>query len=551
MSPALRQLKDVEPYQLALGGILSLASERDLVSIACSLGATEIGTLTLPERALIRGVLPVREESLVREIRQRIYEEEDPLGEAFCSLRPQGIRRSDGAFYTPRTVIRYMLDRCADSGPLSRIVDPGAGSGRFIVAAGRRFPAARLIAVESDPLAALLCRAHLAAAGLAGRADVVVGDYRSSVIGHVNGRTLYIGNPPYVRHHLITREWKEWLVREAGKLGLVASQLSGLHAYFFLSTALHAAPGDTGALITSAEWLDVNYGSLIRSLLVGQLGLERLEVIEPAATPFRDAMTTAAIAQFMVGREPRTVEMVRIASIPPSEPALVRTVRRERLQAEPRWSHLTRGIRDQRDGYVELGELCRVHRGQVTGANKLWIEGPHSSSLPDTVLFRSVTRAKELIEAGSELARAEHLKRVIDLPEDLESLPAAERKIVERFLARLRASRVHEGYVASHRRAWWSVGLRTPAPILATYMARRPPAFVRNRVEARHLNIAHGLYPREPFSELVLARLASYLNSSVRQADGRTYAGGLTKFEPREMERLLVPSPVMLLVEDQ
>jgi hypothetical protein len=27
--------------------------------------------------------------------------------------------------------------------------------------------------------------------------------------------------------------------------------------------------------------------------------------------------------------------------------------------------------------------------------------------------------------------------------------------------------------------------------------------------------------------------------------DGRTYAGGLTKFEPREMERLLVPDPFM------
>jgi adenine-specific DNA-methyltransferase len=28
--------------------------------------------------------------------------------------------------------------------------------------------------------------------------------------------------------------------------------------------------------------------------------------------------------------------------------------------------------------------------------------------------------------------------------------------------------------------------------------------------------------------------------------EGRTYAGGLTKFEPREMERLLVPSPELL-----
>jgi adenine-specific DNA-methyltransferase len=28
--------------------------------------------------------------------------------------------------------------------------------------------------------------------------------------------------------------------------------------------------------------------------------------------------------------------------------------------------------------------------------------------------------------------------------------------------------------------------------------------------------------------------------------DGRTYSGGLTKFEPREMERLIVPSPDIL-----
>ncbi len=28
-------------------------------------------------------------------------------------------------------------------------------------------------------------------------------------------------------------------------------------------------------------------------------------------------------------------------------------------------------------------------------------------------------------------------------------------------------------------------------------------------------------------------------------ADGRTYAGGLTKFEPREMERLCIPDPFL------
>ena len=98
-----------------------------------------------------------------------------------------------------------------------------------------------------------------------------------------------------------------------------------------------------------------------------------------------------------------------------------------------------------------------------------------------------------------------------------------------------------KSYVARHRRAWWAVALRLPAPILCTYMARRPTAFVRNRCGARHLNIAHGLYPRETLPSAVLDNLAAWLRGNVGVAAGRTYAGGLTKFEPKGLERIPVP----------
>ena len=76
-------------------------------------------------------------------------------------------------------------------------------------------------------------------------------------------------------------------------------------------------------------------------------------------------------------------------------------------------------------------------------------------------------------------------------------------------------------------------GCEAPAPILATYMARRPPVFVRNLGDARHINIAHGIYPRERLSLKALDRLAAALRETATTAHGRTYAGGLTKFEPR------------------
>ena len=207
-----------------------------------------------------------------------------------------------------------------------------------------------------------------------------------------------------------------------------------------------------------------------------------------------------------------------------------------------RWSVITRVTPKLPEGFVELGELARVHRGTVTGANKVWVVPAGSTDLPEHVLFPSVTKARELFEAGTELKSTEDLKTVIDLPKNLDQLDDDERKLVERFLRNARKQGVQSGYIARSRRAWWSVGLASPAPILATYMARRPPAFVRNAAEARHINIAHGVYPRESMTVSDLNRLAGYLRSSVTLASGRTYAGGLTKFEPREMERLVVPA---------
>jgi adenine-specific DNA-methyltransferase len=53
-------------------------------------------------------------------------------------------------------------------------------------------------------------------------------------------------------------------------------------------------------------------------------------------------------------------------------------------------------------------------------------------------------------------------------------------------------------------------------------------------------------------SEIQLRALVDHLSTGISVIDGRTYAGGLTKFEPGEMERLFVPGPDLLsaLVDD-
>jgi SAM-dependent methyltransferase len=471
----------------------------------------------------------------------------DPLGERLIAARPQPERRRLGQVFTPDAITEPMVRWALDQSP-ARVVDAGCGSGRFALEVARRSDA-EIVAIDADPLATLLTRAGLAALGRTADATVVNADYTQTAIPEHTGRTAFIGNPPYVRHHDLAPDAKAWARLAAGRFGTRLSGLAGLHAYFFLATALHGRPGDIGCFVTSSEWLDVNYGGAVRHLLLDGLGGRSIDIIDPSALPFGATATTAAVTCFEIGAQPGSLRMRMVedaADLSPLDAG--RPVARAALTAAPRWTPLVRPTPVMPEGYVELGEICRVHRGQVTGANTTWVlPSDGRTPIPERYLFPSVTGARELIDAGERLESTDGLHRVIDLPADLDALDAGEREEVEAFLEAARAAGVADGYIARNRRAWWSVGLRAPAPILATYMARRPPVFVRNVAGARHINIAHGIYPREPLPDRALDRLAEALRATVNLGMGRTYAGGLVKFEPREMERIPVPSRERLL----
>ncbi|MCX5497870.1 N-6 DNA methylase [Kaistia dalseonensis] len=518
--------------------------ERSLAALAGAIIANDPSVHLTPGEHRLLANAPWVAPSVISETLAEIRGGRDPLGTEFCLLRAPEARRQLGATYTPATIVEAMVSwAAAEPSHPDRVVDPGVGSGRFLMEAAKHFPHAQLIGVDVDPLATLMARANAVALGFSERLAIKLVDYRQLTLPTTAGPTLFLGNPPYVRHHDIAPNWKDWFAKSAAEFGFPASKLAGLHIHFFMKTRALARPGDFGAFITAAEWLDVNYGRTLRAMLADGLGGAAVHVIDPTATPFADAMTTGAITCFKAGNRPAQLTMRAVNSLAELAPlSSGRLVEWKNLTALAKWSQFIKDEPKSHPGTMELGELFRAHRGQVTGNNSVWVASENARQVPERFKYPTVTRAAELFRSQGKLSSLALLKRVVDLPAELGDLEPHERKAVDIFLKWAAQSGAPDGYIAQHRRAWWSVGLREPAAILCTYMARQAPAFVLNEAGARHLNIAHGLYPRQQLSsKLILATLA-YLRRHTSMDGGRTYAGGLVKFEPKELERIRIPT---------
>ena len=466
----------------------------------------------------------------------------DPLGDAYCLAHDALARRQSGITLTPDWLVDCMLLR-AEAQAYDTIVDCGAGTGRFALAAALACPRAQILAVEAHPDMLALLRSRVLAAGLAGRINVIEGDFRSVPLT-LRGRALFLGNPPYVRHHDIAPVWKDWYRQGMAARGIAASQLAGLHAHFLLRAVQAMRPGDGLCFVTAAEWLDNGYGAALRALCASQqTQVAGLWLADADDAVFDDALVSAAVLQLRAQPPGLPAEVGRLAG---RRMQAVRQVGPEALLASGRWSEFARQRMPDVGVGVPLGDLFRITRGQVTGMNAAWVLPPGQTWLPPGLVIPAVTRAREIIDnAIADPATVASLRQVANLPPDLGLLAGHDRSLAQAFVQRAQALGADKSYVARHRTPWYCLDLRPPPAVLVSYMGRRPPVFRSNPQGLTYLNIAHGLYPREPMSAALLERIVAYLNAAVDIHSGRVYGGGLVKFEPSDVARLTLPANVL------
>jgi tRNA1(Val) A37 N6-methylase TrmN6 len=454
------------------------------------------------------------------------------------------VRRKTGSFYTDRPIVDAMLRWVAEQQP-DEVVDCGAGTGRFAIAAARLPGVRSVIAVEIDPVASLILRARAAVLGIK-TIRVLNDDFLALELAPTKLRRAFVGNPPYVRHHGLTAEQKKSGQLIAASLGIRLSGLAGLHAHFVFSAAVLAKPGDVLCFILSAEWLDVNYGRGLRDLMLDGLRAEEVHLLDASTAAFADAATTAVIVCARSGGDAEEIRFKNAASLNTLAQFGLggRLVPHSDLQLAKSWGKIARGRYGDVDATrIPLGSVARVHRGIVTGANEFFVmTRARAKELGLQNCVRPVlTRAEDVLSSGGVVRDSPHRKVMLCPPD---RMTAADRRSLNRYIADGEAAQIHKRYVPSHRNPWWRPQVLPPPPIVATYMARQAPAFALNPDGLVFLNVIHGLYPLRPLSDEQMRLLAEAL-TRLREGyrgEGRTYQGGLEKFEPREMELLPLES---------
>lgn len=467
-------------------------------------------------------------------------------------------QKARGAFFTPEPIADY-LAAWAIRSAADRVLEPSCGEARFLLSAAARLRALgargrwceRLHGVEIHGASAAEAARRLRQAGAGG--SIATGDF---FVTDADGPfDVILGNPPFVRYQDFTGAARARGMEAALAQGVRLSGLASSWAAFVVRAAEHLAPGGRLALVLPAELMSVGYAAEVRRFLLRRFGRLRLVCFEERVFPGVLEEVVLLLAEGSGGAPGFELRQTRNAGTLAADdrgwtayaaaegdkwtPALLAT------DAFAAYEALAAAICEP------LAAWGRTYLGSVTGANGFFaLTAAEAAGLPARELTpisppgSRHLRGLSFTRADWQAAVAQGAKAQLFRPGT--RLSAVARRRIEAG----ETAGIARAYKCRVRAPWWRVPLVEVPDLFLTYMNHDRPRLLANRAGVHVLNSLYGvrLAAERRETGMALLPLASLNSITLLGAEivGRSYGGGLLKLEPREADRLPVPSQATL-----
>ena len=473
-------------------------------------------------------------------------------------------RKKLGQFATPSLLAREIVDYALQNQKSSslRFLEPALGSGSFYSAllaglADSKRSLSCAVGVELDPDFLSLSQKLWTAYGL----QMIGGDFTRLARNDIHANLL-ISNPPYVRHHYIRKEDKEFLAnRVSQETGLHLSGLAGLYCYFILLAHKYLEQGALSAWLVPSEFMDVNYGGALKEYLLDRVKLLRIHRYDPRDTLFSDALVSSCVVWFKneLAGENHQVEFSFGGSH--QKPRAAEQIPLAYLKNERKWTRFPRTGGVSAGTTVpkgeRLGDYFTVKRGLVTGDNAFFIMTREQTRNLDPSYFLPVLPSPRKLKVNEVFSDGNGYP-ALDEQYFLLNCDMPEREIAAKHPELWRYLKTGEQttalkYICKNRKIWYLQERRKPTPFLCSYMGRGgknnplPFRFILNHSDAVVTNTYLMLYPKKELARLIrenpesLEQIWSALGAITAdelRSEGRVYGGGLRKIEPNELARV-------------
>ncbi|MGC9375042.1 MAG: HsdM family class I SAM-dependent methyltransferase [Bacteroidales bacterium] len=368
-----------------------------------------------------------------------------------------------------------------------------------------------------------------------------------------------ICNPPYFKFH--DYDNKTILNEIENRLKIKLNGFTNLYTLFLLKSIYQLNPNGRLAYIIPSEFLNSDYGKLVKSTLIKNKVLRHIVVFDFEENVFDDALTTACI---LLCSNDKHIQKVRFSTIKkvddleliksyisnyPLNNTNDSTFDINELEPEVKWRKYYQeqnGIRYK--SLIPFSSVAKVVRGIATGANEYFTFSKSKANqyrIDEKYLLPCICKA---VDVKGNFFTTDNFHSLVNSDRQSFLLNAISSKDenVLKYIEIGEKSGIDKKYLTACRTPWYSLENRPPSPIWVSVFNRSGLKFIRNEANISNLTTFHCVYPvqKSLFDNVNVDVLFAYLLTDVAREifedNRREYGNGLQKFEPNDLNKAMM-----------